>query len=134
MAITDISISCLQSKLKLKQVSWFYSHPGHCSLGEISRHLAWHLPQVFAYYLLLTTISLHFYRCYTMTEYAFFTEKADRWGKDMASLGGNLCISSHLYQLELPCHSQAELFSVSSLKVWGMYKNPATTLLTCWFG
>ena len=24
-----------------------------------------------------------------MTEYAFFAEKADRWGKDMASLLGN---------------------------------------------
>ena len=52
-----------------------------------------------------------------MTEYAFFTEKADRWGKDMASLWGNLNICPHLYQLELPCHSQVELFSISSLKV-----------------
>ena len=62
---------------------WVTAH-----LGEISKHLTWHLPQVFAYYLLLTIISLHFYRHYTMTEYAFFTEKADRWEKDMASLWG----------------------------------------------
>ena len=59
-----------------------------------------------------------------MTEYAFFAEKVDRWGKDMASLWGNLNICSHLYQLELPCHSQVELFSISSLKVWGNVQKP----------
>ena len=37
-----------------------------------------------------------------MTEYAFFAEKVDRWGKDMASLWGNLNICPYLYQLELP--------------------------------
>ena len=30
----------------------------------------------------------------------------------------------HLYQLELPCHSQPELFSISSLKVWGNVQKP----------
>ena len=50
-----------------------------------------------------------------MTEYAFFAEKVDRWGKDMASLWGNLNIGPCLYWLELPCHSQAELF---------LYKQP----------
>ena len=59
-----------------------------------------------------------------MTEYAFFAEKADRWGKDMASLWGNLNICPCLYWLELPCHSQAELFSISSLKVWGNVQKP----------
>ena len=54
-----------------------------------------------------------------MTEYAFFAGKADRWGKDMASLWGNLNICPHIYWLELPCHSQVELFSISSLKVRG---------------
>ena len=54
-----------------------------------------------------------------MTEYTFFAEKVDRWGKDMASLWGNLNICPQLYWLELPCHSQVELFSISSLKVWG---------------
>ena len=53
-----------------------------------------------------------------MTEYAFFAEKVDRWGKDMASLWGNFNICPQLHQLELPCHSQAELFSICSLKVW----------------
>ena len=42
----------------------------------------------------------------------------------MASLGGNLNICPCLYQLELPCHSQAELFSISSLKVWGNIQKP----------
>ena len=58
-----------------------------------------------------------FYRHHTMTEYAFFAEKADRWGKDMASLWGNFNICPQLHQLELPCHFQAELFSISGLKV-----------------
>ena len=53
-----------------------------------------------------------------MTEYAFFAEKEDRWGKDMASLWGNFNICPKLHQLELPCHSQVELFSISRLKVW----------------
>ena len=35
----------------------------------------------------------------------------------MASLQGNLNICPHLYWLELPCHSQAELFSISSHNV-----------------
>ena len=59
-----------------------------------------------------------------MTEYAFFTEKADRWGKDMASFWGNLNICPQLYWLELSCHSQAEVFSISSLKVWGNIQKP----------
>ena len=59
-----------------------------------------------------------------MTEYSFFAEKADRWGKDMASLWGNLNICPQLYHLELPCHSQVELFSISSLKVWGNIQKP----------
>ena len=59
-----------------------------------------------------------------MTEYAFFAEKADRWEKDMASLWGNLNICPHLYKLELPCHFQAELFYICSLKVWGNAQKP----------
>ena len=59
-----------------------------------------------------------------MTKYAFFAEKADRWGKDMAYLWGNFNICLLLHQLELPCHSQAELFSISILKVWGDSQKP----------
>ena len=59
-----------------------------------------------------------------MTKYAFFAEKADRRGKDKASLRTNFNICPHLHQLELPCHSQVELFSISSLKVWGDVQKP----------
>ena len=59
-----------------------------------------------------------------MTEYTFFTAKADRWRKDLASLWRNLNICPCLYWLELPCHSQAELLSISSLKVWGNVQKP----------
>ena len=56
-----------------------------------------------------------------MTEYAFFAEKADRWGEGHGLLVGGLY---HLHQLELPCYSQAELVSISSLKVWGDTQKP----------
>ena len=59
-----------------------------------------------------------------MTEYAFFTEKADRWGKDLASRWGNFKICPQLHWLELPCHSQVELSSISSLKVLGDTQKP----------
>ena len=59
-----------------------------------------------------------------MTKYAFISEKADRWGKDLASLWGNFNICPQLHWLELPCHSQVELASISSLKVWGDTQKP----------
>ena len=59
-----------------------------------------------------------------MTKYAFFAKKVDRWGKDLASLWGNFKICPQLHWLELPCHSQAELSSISSLKVWGDTQKP----------
>ena len=86
-------------KVKLKQDSWFYSHPGHHSLGGISRCSAWHLPQVFAHYLPLTIDFSCLYRDCMMTEYAFFAGKAERWGKDMMSLWAE---SQHLPPTELP--------------------------------
>ena len=63
-----------------------------------------------------------------MSEYTFFAEKVHRWGKDMSSLWGNLNICHHLYQLELPCHSQVKLFSISSLKVWGNIQKPCCNI------
>ena len=42
----------------------------------------------------------------------------------MASLWGNLNICPQLHWLKLPCHSQAELSSISSLKVWGDVQKP----------
>ena len=59
-----------------------------------------------------------------MVEYTFFVEKADRWSKDMAPLWGNLNICPQPHQLELPCYTQVELSSISSLKVWGEVQKP----------
>ena len=77
---------------------------------------------------LLSTINklypLIFYRHYTMAEYAFFMQKSDRWRKDMAPLWENLNICPQLCQLKLPCHTQAELSSLNSLKVWEEGQKP----------
>ena len=63
-----------------------------------------------------------------MTDYAFFSEKVDRWGKDLASLWRNFNICPQLHRLELPCHSQVELSSISSLKVWGDIQKPCCNM------
>ena len=81
-------------------------------------------PQVFAYCPLLTINSLHLYRKYMMTEYALFVNTAERCRKDMAPLWGNFNVCPHLDHPELPCHSLVEMFSVSSLKVWGNIQEP----------
>ena len=57
-------------------------------LGEISRHLTWHLPQVFAYYPPLTINSLHLYRNYMMTKYAFFANKSGEMEEGYGPLVG----------------------------------------------
>ena len=54
-----------------------------------------------------------------MTEYAFFLQKADWWRKHMALMWGDINICPLLHQLQLPCHSQAELSSLNGLKVCG---------------
>ena len=54
-----------------------------------------------------------------MTEFAFFSNRTERWKKDLVTLWGNLDICPHLNCLELPGHSPVELISVSSFKVWG---------------
>ena len=69
-----------------------------------------------------------------MTEFAFFARKAERWGKDMMSLWGNLNICPCLNYLELPCHTSGELLSISSLKIWGDTQEPCNDmayLLVC---
>ena len=63
-----------------------------------------------------------------MTRYAFLSEKADRWGKDLASLWGNFNICPQLHQLELLCHSQVESSSISSLKVRGDTQKPCCNM------
>ena len=42
----------------------------------------------------------------------------------MAPLWGNLNICPQLCQLKLPCHTQVELSSLNSLKVWGEGQKP----------
>ena len=59
-----------------------------------------------------------------MTEFDFFTDRADRWMKNFSTLWGNINICPHLNCLELPCHSPVELISVSSFKVWGNIQSP----------
>ena len=44
--------------------------------------------------------------------------------KNLSTLWGNINICPHLNCLELPCHSPAELISVSSFKVWGNTQDP----------
>ena len=107
---------------------------GHHSHGGISRCSAWHLPQVFTCYLPLTIAFSHLYRDYTMTEHAFFTGRAEGWGKDMMHLWGSLNICPHLNYLELLHHSSGELLSISGLKIRGDPQEPCNDmayLLVC---
>ena len=48
------------------------------------------------------TISPFFYRHPIMTDYAFFSQGLDRWGKEMALLWGSLTISPPLQQFHIP--------------------------------
>ena len=59
-----------------------------------------------------------------MAEYAFFLHKADWWRKDMALLWGDISICPMLHWFQLPYHSQVELSSLNSLKVWREGQKP----------
>ena len=59
-----------------------------------------------------------------MTEFAFFSNRVERWKRDLATLWGNFNICPCLNCLELPGHSPVELTSVSSFKVWGNTWDP----------
>ena len=72
----------------------------------------------------LTINSLHLYRNPMMTEFDFFSNRVERWTKDLSTLWGNVSICPHLNHLELPCHSPTELISVSGFKVWGDIQKP----------
>ena len=116
------------SKIKLKQDSWFYSHPGHHSAGGISRCHMKHLPQVFASYLFPTINFSILYRDFTMTEYEFFADREDRWGDSMRTLWGSLSICPLLDHIDLPYHMVGELLSISCLKVWGDTQKPHSSM------
>ena len=69
-----------------------------------------------------------------MTEFDFFTDRADRWMKNLTTLWGNIDICPCLNHLELPCHFPAKLISVSSFKLWGYIQSPhrdMSYLLVC---
>ena len=65
------------------------------------------------------TVSLFFYRHPIMTDYAFFYQGSDRWGKEMALLWESLTIYPPLQQFHIPSLTPAELSSLTSLKAWG---------------
>ena len=54
-----------------------------------------------------------------MTNYAFFLQGSDRWGKDLALLWGHLNICPSLQQFHISSVTQSELSSLTCLKAWG---------------
>ena len=59
-----------------------------------------------------------------MTEFAFFSNRVERWKRDLVTLWGNFDICPCLNCLDLSCHSPAKLISLSSFKVWGNIWHP----------
>ena len=76
-------------------------------------------PQVFICYLLSINYTPFFYRHHMMTDYVFFSQGLDRWGKDYAPLWGHLTICPPLQQFHISSITQSELSSLTSLKAWG---------------
>ena len=54
-----------------------------------------------------------------MTNYAFFLQGSDRWGKDLAFLWGCLNICPSLQQFHISSVTQSELSFLTGLKAWG---------------
>ena len=54
-----------------------------------------------------------------MTNYAFFSQSSDRWGKDLALFWGHLNICPSLQQFHITSITQSELSSLTGLKAWG---------------
>ena len=65
------------------------------------------------------SVSPFFYRHPIMTDYAFFSQESDRWGKQLALLWRSLTICPPLQQFCIPSITPAELSSLTSLKAWG---------------
>ena len=85
--------------------------PLDASSGISPRYLSTTYPQLI--------VSPFFYRHPIMTDYAFFSQGLDRWGKEMALLWGSLTICPPLQQFHIPSITPAELSSLTSLKAWG---------------
>ena len=88
-----------------------WGKPFNASSGISSRYLSATYSQL--------TISPFFCRHDTMTDYSFFTQGLDRWGKDLTLLWGHLTIYPPLQQIHIPPITQLELSSLKSLKAWG---------------
>ena len=76
---------------------------------------------------LLSTFNNHIPPSFTgITLWQNMPSLQKKWqvGKGHGSLWGNLSICPQVHWLELPCHSQVELSSISSLKVWGDVQKP----------
>ena len=54
-----------------------------------------------------------------MTNYAFFLQGSDRWGKDLTLLWGHLDICPSLQQFHILSVTQSELSSFTGLEAWG---------------
>ena len=65
------------------------------------------------------TVFPFFYRHPIMTDYAFFSQGSDRWGKEMVLPWGSLTICPPLQQFQIPSITPAELSFLTSLKAWG---------------
>ena len=88
-----------------------WGKPLDASSGVSPRYLS-------ATYSQLTT-SPFFYRHHMMTDYAYFSQGLDRWGKDLSLLWGCLTICLPLQQFHISSITKLELSSLTSLKAWG---------------
>ena len=88
-----------------------WGNPLDASSGIFPRYLSTIYSQL--------TVSPFFYRHPIMTDYAFFSQGANRWGKEMTLLWGSLTICPPLQQFHIPSLTPAELSSLTSLKAWG---------------
>ena len=105
--------------LILKQYSCSIHIQVTAYLGETLRCLIWYLLQVFVYHLLPINCIPFLYRHPIMTDYAFFSQESNKWGKEMALLWGSLTICPPLQQFHISSIIPAELSSLTSLKAWG---------------
>ena len=63
-----------------------------------------------------------------MTNYAFFSQGSDRWGKDLTLLWGCLNICPSLQQFHISFVTQSELSSLTGLKAWGKQRKCCSTI------
>ena len=67
-----------------------------------------------------------------MTEFDFFTDRADRWTKNFSTLWGNIDICPHLNRLELLCHSPVEFILLAASRYGGIFKALVVTWPIYW--